>query len=121
MKYFKVKFGYNADDFILIDEEEVSKAFRAQVNGTVAIFKEGSVSGKSIITVTPDINKIMGWNRTYQPTAEDYGEIPEKIMNEHKEFLTNTMLQITGGAPKDHKELPASDFSKSLSDKFRIN
>src|SRR3990167_10740374 len=116
MKYFKVKFGYSNDDFIVIDETEASKALRAQINGTVAVFKEGSISGKSIITITPDVNKLMGWNRTYQPTAEDYGELSEGALNEHRIFLDNTRLEITGGKKSENKELPPSQYSKELSD-----
>lgn len=119
MKYFKVKFGYGTDDFIIIDETEASKAIRAQINGTVVVFKEGSVSGKNIISITPDVNKIMGWNRTYQPTAEDYGDVPKKIINEHKLFLDNTVLQITGRTSKETKELPPSQFSNQLAEKLK--
>lgn len=121
MKYYRVKFGFGVDDFIIIDESELSKALRCQINGSVAIFKEGSVAGKSIITINPDINKLMGWNRTYQATPEDYGEIPEKAMNEHRLLMENTLLQITGKTPEqNYKNLPPSQYSKELSDKFNI-
>lgn len=120
-KYFKVKVGYGIDDFISIDETELSKCLRAQFNGSMVICKEGSISGKSIITITPDVNKLMGWNRSYQPTPEDYGEIPERALNEHRQLLENTLLQITGKQPKENKNLPPSQFSKELSDKFKIN
>jgi hypothetical protein len=122
MKYFKVKTGYGVDDFIIVDETEVSKALRAQINGTVVICKEGSISGKSIITITPDVNKLMGWNRSYQPTSEDYGDVPEKLINEHRQLLENTVLQITGKQSEENvKNLHPSQFSKELSDKMRLN
>jgi hypothetical protein len=119
-KFFRVKVGYGNDDYITIDDTELSKCLRAQFNGSMVICKEGSISGKSIITITPDVNKIMGWNRGYQPTPEDYGDAPQKLINEHRELLENTMLQITGKAPDEHKSLPPSQFSKELSDKFKI-
>lgn len=120
MKYYRVKFGFGVDDFIVIDESELSKALRCQVNGTIAIFKEGSVAGKNIVAIIPDINRLMGWNRTYQPNAEDYGEISEKELNEHRMLMEKTLLQITGKQPDENKNLPPSNYSKELSDKFRV-
>lgn len=120
MKYFRVKFGFNNDDFISIDENELPMAIRAHITGKIGVFKEGSVSGDKIITITPDLNKLMKWNRTYQPTAEDYGELPEKTLDEHREFLQNITLQITGGSKAETKELPPSQFSKELSNKLKI-
>jgi hypothetical protein len=119
-KFFKVKVGYGNDDFIIIDDTELAKCLRAQLNGSMVICKEGSISGKSIITITPDINKLMGWNRTYQPSAEDYGKISDKSLNAHRELLENTMLQITGKQPDETKNLPPNQFTKELADKFKI-
>lgn len=120
MKYFKIKFGFNVDDFIVIDETELSRALVAQTTGKIGIFKEGSITGDKIISITPDVNKLMGWNRSYQPTPEDYGDVPEKLLNEHRELLENTLLQITGKQPDEHKNLPPSQFSKELSNKFKV-
>lgn len=123
MKYYHIKFGFNNDDFISIDETELARAIIAQTTGKVGIFKEGTITGDKIISITPDINKLMGWNRTYQPTSEDYGEIPEKILNEHRKFLEDTRLQIVGGSKPEldkPQNRPFSNEVESLANKFKI-
>jgi hypothetical protein len=120
MKYYKVKTGFKDDDFISVDENELPMAIRAQVTGKIGIFKEGTVTGDKIITITADWNKELGYNRTYQMSAEDYGELPKSLINEYRELLENTTLQITGGDRPETKNLPPSQFSKELSDKFKI-
>lgn len=96
MKYFKVQKGYWADDYISIDETELRKAITAQVKGQVAIFKEGTVSGNSIMSITPDWNKTMGWNRDYKLTGEDYQCIGNGRTEESRLLIENTMNEILG-------------------------
>jgi len=125
MKYFKVKTGFNADDYITIDETEVGMATRAQISGKVAIFKEGTIAGNNIISILPDWNKVMGWKRDYKLTGEDYEYIGEKTVNEYRDFqqLTNTnaqrQLQGLPELPKLEKGKFDDDI-KSLSDKMKI-
>lgn len=122
-KFFKVKVGYGNDDFIIIDDTELAKCLRAQLNGSMVICKEGSISGKYIITITPDINKLMGWNRTYQPTPEDYGEISSNLLNEYRELLENTMCEITGKQVDKIENKQSHKLTgeiKNLSDGFRV-
>lgn len=96
MRYFKVQKGYNADDFISIDETEYSTALRAQVTGKIAIFKEGSISGNNIISVTPDWNKVMGYNRDYKLTGEDYLYIGKERVEDYRLFSENEVLKLEG-------------------------
>lgn len=84
MKHFRIKTGYGKDDFISIDETELSKALRAQVNGSVAIFKEGSISGNNIMAVIPDFQKEMGYRRDYQLTGEDYELIGQEKIKDYR-------------------------------------
>lgn len=53
-KYFRVKFGFDEKEEILVDEMELAKAFYIHLTGKKAIFKNGSVSGDKIISITPD-------------------------------------------------------------------
>lgn len=107
MKYYRVKWGYGRDDFYSVDETELSKAIRAQVNGTVVAFNEGTISGNNIIAILPDLNRLKGYNRDYQLTGEDYEEIGTKAVEEHRLFLEETKLQIAGKAPERPKEISA--------------
>lgn len=99
MKHFRVKFGFKNDDFISIDETELSKALRAQIKGSVAVFKEGSIAGNLITMILPDYQKDMGWNRDYQLTGEDYDEIGKKRQLSYTSLIENTKREIQGLPP----------------------
>ena len=119
MKYFRVKIGYGKDEFISVDENEVATAFRAQVNGGVAVFKEGTVSGNHIISILPDYNREMGYNRDYVLQGEDYAEIGAKKQEDYRLFLEDTKLALEGkkrGEPI--REIPAG--VKALASKMNI-
>lgn len=90
MKYFRIKIGYGADNFISIDETELAMAIRSQITGRVGLFKEGTVTGKSIISITPDYNRMCGYHRDYQLTGEDYDRIGAEKLNEYRLFLEKT-------------------------------
>lgn len=119
MKYFKVQKGYDKDDYISIDETELRKAMIAQVKGQVAIFKEGTVSGNSIMSITPDWNKTMGWNRDYKLTGEDYEYIGSKKVEDSRLLIENTLNEILG-KPKA-ENLIENDEVLKLSNKLKIN
>ncbi len=91
MKYFRVKFGFDKNDFYSIDENDLPKALRAQVNGTIFVCDEG--------TISPDYNRKMGYKRDYALTGEDYDEIGAEAVNEHRLFLNEVRRVAIGGAP----------------------
>jgi hypothetical protein len=119
MKYFKVQKGYGVDDYISIDETELRKAMIAQVKGQVAIFREGTVSGNSIMSITPDWNRTMGWNRDYKLTGEDYEYIGNKRVNESRVLLEDTLNEIMGRATSIQAP-EKNQMVKELSDKFKV-
>lgn len=94
--YYKVKIGYEKDDFISIDDTELAKAVRAQVQGGVVLFKEGSVSGNSIISIVPDWNRVMGFKRDYKLQGEDYDRIGEEVINEARMALDSAKMGVSG-------------------------
>lgn len=94
MKYYRVKTGYGKDDFISVDETELPMAVRAQISGRVAVFKGGTAAGNNIMTIIPDYQRAMGWNRDYQLTGEDYDEIGPTKQREYQNLLQETTYQI---------------------------
>lgn len=71
MQYFKVRLGFGKNDFVSIDETDLSKAMRAQVKGTIVILGGESIAGNTISRISPDYNRIMGWYADYEPTGGD--------------------------------------------------
>lgn len=100
MKYYRVKYGFGKDDFYSVDETELPLAIRAQVNGKVFICSEGTVAGNNIMAILPDYNRLMGYNRDYQLTGEDYSQIGARTVKEHHIFLADTKRMALGEAKK---------------------
>lgn len=102
MKYYRVQYGYGKDDFYSVSEEDVAKAIRAQVKGTVFICDEGTVAGNSIVAIKPDYNRVLGYNRDYQMTGEDYNELPPGTKHEHTQLLDDIQDNLSGNNPQLH-------------------
>lgn len=100
MRYFRVKTGYRAEDFISIDETELERAVVAQGTGKVAVFKSGTVSGNHIISIKEDLHKLLGYNPLYELKPEDMNSLPKKELREHQEFLKQVAEKIVGGLPE---------------------
>lgn len=100
MKYFRVKYGYGKDEFYSVDETEVPKAIKAQVDGSVFICSEGTIAGNNIMAVQPDYNRLLGFNRDYQLTGEDYQEIEHRHQREHLELITEAKQSLIGSPLK---------------------
>lgn len=98
MKHFRVKIGFGKDEFISIDETELRKALIGQIRGrdAVVIFNEGSVTGNSILHVTPDFNRDLGYARDYILNAEDYGQIGAAKVDEYRTLMGNAKTEAYG-------------------------
>lgn len=104
-RYFKVKTGYGKDDFISIDETELPRALRAQITGKIAMLAEGTVAGNHIMSITPDYNRVMGYNRDYQLTGEDYAHIGREITEEHRRLIETASNEIYSQLDSGKKKL----------------
>jgi hypothetical protein len=93
MNYYRVKTGFNADDFISINESELAMALRAQITGRVGVFEQGTISGNHIISIIPDYQRAMGYHRDYHLTGEDYNYIGTKV-DEHRLFFETTKTEV---------------------------
>ncbi len=94
MKYFRLKTGFGKDEFISINETEYPKAIRCMSKGTIGIFEEGTIAGKSIMSILPDWQRAMDYNRDYQLNAEDYELIGQKRQKEYRDFMYESKMAI---------------------------
>ena len=135
MKYFKIIWGYDAEDYVEIDETELEKAQFAHITKKDAIYSGGSLTGSKIIAIQPDYHRIMGWNRGYKLGALDYEELSEKGIDkscqkfladkkEKIQYLISTFQQHLIGknveTPELQKPNPITEDIKKLGDKFKI-
>lgn len=75
-RWFRVKYGYNINEFISIPEEYLAKAIYSKQKQTLFSFDDRIIDGKEIKNITPDYHKHTGWNSWYEPKdAEDFKQI----------------------------------------------
>lgn len=100
--YFKVKIGFDKNDFISIDESELAMAIKAQTTGMIAVFKNssvGTVAGNNIISVLPDWSRELGYKRGWIVDDEDFIKIGKKRIAEYRDlFLKETKKIGLGGS-----------------------
>lgn len=106
-KYFKIKIGYGKDDFISIDETQLEKALNAQITGKIAIFPEGSVSGNSIISITPDYHQALGFRHDAEINEKDYAHLEPEYKGSI-ELAKINLDRKENGLPK-LEQYPADD------------
>ena len=93
--YFKAEHGYDAEDFLPIEAEELEKAIYTHMTGGKAAFLAGSISGNIITVVKPDYHRAMGWNRGYKLGPDDDVELRQYgIDTAHQKFLAKTKERI---------------------------
>lgn len=119
MKFYKVQTGFGKDEYVSIDETELEMCIRAQITGKVAITKEGTISGSIIQKILPDWNRVLGYNRVYQLTAEDYNDLGGKIVEEYRMALYGATRAVQG-LPAHITPEKMLEGSKGLSEKFRL-
>lgn len=89
-KSFKIKIGYQADEYVAITKEELPKAYYAFITEGKLITNEGyALRGKDIIRIEPNWNEVMGYTRDYRLTGEDYKDIGEERMKYANQLMTS--------------------------------
>jgi len=81
-RHFIVRYGYDQEQVIYIDETEIEKAVYSFITGDPTIFKNGAVNGKNIMSITDDWNKNFGLNRGSKLDYEDQKRI-DSIINKY--------------------------------------
>lgn len=102
MKAYKLVTGFNAEDYIEINEDELEKAYYCFLEKKDAVFSGGAVRGSRIQEIKPDYHRAMGWNRGHKLEALDYAQLSEEgIDRAHMTSLaaakTNVHHLITTG------------------------
>ena len=93
--YFKAIHGFDAEDYVPIEAEELEKAIYAHMTGSKAVFASGSISGNMITVVQPDYHKAMGWNQGYKLGADDFAELAQHgVDKSHQKYLAKTKERI---------------------------
>lgn len=95
-RWFRVKYGYSAGEFISIPEEYLAKAIYAKQKQSLFSFDDRIIDGKEIKTITPDYHKHTGWNEWYEPKdADDFKQI-ERDCPDYTGYIDSaTSLAIT--------------------------
>ena len=78
MFFYKIVFGYDPEDYIQIDGDELEKATYCHLSGKKGVFTGGTISGDKIISIYPDLHRAMGYNRGWKLNADDYADIASK-------------------------------------------
>ena len=84
-KFFKIKLGYNEDDYISVSEDELPKAQVLFLEGTGrGLFEEGAIRGQDIMRIKNDWHKLRGWNKSWKMQDEDYADV-QHLENSYRE------------------------------------
>ncbi len=80
-KIFKVKYGYNTNDFVLVDNpNDLQRAIYAKANKIGVTLGGKVISGQEIKVIEPDVHSYTGWYRSYEPeTADDFAQIERDV------------------------------------------
>lgn len=121
---YKIVYGFEADNYLPIDADELEKAQYAHMTQSRAIFKAGSGDfTKSGIFIQPDFNAAMGWTRGYKLTADDYVEIERNgVDTAHREYFEKIKerveyLKATGKTDLIGKNVPIPELDKPTTER----
>jgi len=94
MRYFKIKTGYGAHEYVSIDETELEKAYGVFLTDGKGIFSGGVVRGQDIIGISEDWHKAMGYNPLYKLQPEDMNEIQKEVGKKYLGVLEHASARV---------------------------
>lgn len=95
MRYYKIVFGYDAEDYIQIDETELKKAYYAFLTKKDATYSGGAVRGSQIVAIQPDYHRAMGWNRGWKLGPDDYAQLSDEgVDRAHTHYLAEVKTEV---------------------------
>ena len=138
--YFKIQFGFLADEYLTIDEQELPKAIGAFLNeNSRLVVSSGAVRGKDIIRIIPNWHAEEGWNENHKMDTDDWNAISRKKGKYQKcyEVAKNYVSFLLKSKQEEFLKFPFSDLrerfgeivenenalshmSKGLSEKMKI-
>lgn len=143
MRFYKIVYGFNEDDYLSITSDELHKAQVIAIEGGKAIFEDGFYNnrGNDVMRIIPDWHRVRGWNKGYKMTVLDHEDI-KSLIEPYRKTLANSKLlaeYIIRNNKRELLSLPASEAFKQvkelqspnkkmldsgvykLADKFQIN
>ena len=130
---YKIIHGYDAEDYIQIDDNELEKAFYCFLMKKDGVYSGGAVRGSQIMAIQPDYHRVMGWNRGYKLGAEDYEDLDRhgmrrlherklQLAREKVNYLIETKQEHLIGKNFEMPKLKKGDDidTSGLADKMRL-
>lgn len=129
--YYKIIHGYNSEEYIEIEENELEKAFYVFLTKKDAVFSGGAVKGGQILFIKPDFHRTMGWHRGYKLDDWDYAELSDRKIDrkmqgvlentkEKVQYLISTRQENLIGTGFELPKLNPTSETKQLSDKMKV-
>ena len=117
---WRIVYGYGANDYISIREDQLEKAKYAMITGKV-FAGDKMISGSEIKRIEEDYRFYTGWYDTYNPKdSEDYAQIkrdvPTQLLLDRAKIADNRV----GYLVRNNKPLALLENPKSL-DQLMLN
>jgi len=119
----KIRTGFRDDQYFIIEDEEVHKAYYLFNNPEArTVFNNGvALIGKNIQGIEPAYNEIMGWNPTHKLDDDDWNEIRGRNVDRKMRDILEEAKHIAYLSEKNPKFLnKPMEETKQLSDKMKV-
>lgn len=103
----KIILGFREDQEHLIPDQEAHKAYHCFLNPEArTVFSNGlAIIGKDIRSIQVDPIAVMGWNKGYKPSPEEWGEIRRSNKMAQAKLLLEQARTIAYHAQEDKRLL----------------
>lgn len=132
--FWKVKYGFNASEYVSVDQLGLQKAIYAQVKRKPVQLADAYIDGGRIISITPHYHKYTGWNEWYEPKEpEDWKQIQrdcpnfdgviENVKNHVADLMMKKQDNLIGKTELPimiAETNPVSEMTKALAEKMKL-